>query len=176
MLGRNCGCSWWFEVRRDWPRVTLNKYTRTSQEGVGRLRLPPNHPWLISQQIQGDFLCTLPTTTIPSPNLPPLPPPPKPWKVMESGRHRQGNPGSPADGALPRNPALQQAYLVLINTHIYTQKDIHKYNCRQHLPSSSDQLLNLWSLTKVTESPIFQTAVEAEHMVCCHTVWSQISE
>jgi len=74
MLGRNCGCSWWFEVRRDWPRVTLNKYTRTSQEGAGRLRLPPNHPWLISWQIQGDFLCTLPTATVPSPNQPPLPP------------------------------------------------------------------------------------------------------
>lgn len=73
MPGRNCGCSWWFEVRRDWPWVTLNKYTRTSQEGAGRLRLPPNHPWLISWPIQGDFLCTLPTTTTPSPNQPPLP-------------------------------------------------------------------------------------------------------
>lgn len=74
MLGRNCGCSWWFEVRRDWPWVTLNKYTRTSQEGAGRLHLPPNHPWLISWLFQGDFLCTLPTTTIPSPNQPPPPP------------------------------------------------------------------------------------------------------
>lgn len=84
MLGRNCGCSWWFEVRRDWPRVTLNKYTRTSQEGAGRLRLPPNHPWLISWQIQGDFLCTLPTTTtipiISSPYRPFLPPPHKPME------------------------------------------------------------------------------------------------
>ncbi len=71
MLGRNCGCSWWFEVRRDWPRVTLNKYTRTSQEGAGKLRLPPNHPWLISWQIQGDFLSTLPTNPCSFPQLTP---------------------------------------------------------------------------------------------------------
>lgn len=94
MLGRNCGCSWWFEVRHDWPWVTLNKYTWTSQEGAGRLRLPPTHPWLISWPIQGDFLCTLPTTTIPSPNQPRLPLPLKPIEgdgimVAQTGQSRQ---------------------------------------------------------------------------------------
>lgn len=102
MLGRNCGCSWWFEVRRDWPRVTLNKYTRTSQEGAGRLRLLPNHPWLISWQIQGDFLCTLSSTTAPSP----------PRSTTHQCRERwwnrgttdQDHPCCQADGALKHSP------------------------------------------------------------------------
>lgn len=146
MLGRNCGCSWWFEVRRDWPRVTLNKYTRTSQEGAGRLRLPPNHPWLISWQIQGDFLCTLPTTTIPSPNQPPLPPTPKPMEgdgigAAQRGQSRQPGRWSFNHTLLP----LQKNNTNNKHTHMYmvrcanAQIWLHTAPCH----SSSDQLLQL---------------------------------
>lgn len=144
MLGRNCGCSWWFEVRRDWPRVTLNKYTRTSQEGTGKLRLPPNHPWLISWQIQGDFLCTLPTTTtatIPSPDWPPsLPQLPKPRRVMESGRHGQDEAG--------RWSIATQSYLCSKNAcnkhaHVYAERHEQMWLLTAPRHGSSDQLLKL---------------------------------
>lgn len=122
MLGRNCGCSWWFEVRRDWPRVTLNKYTRTSQEGAGRLCLPPNHPWLISWQIQGDFLCTLPTTTIPSPNRPPLPPPPEPMEGDGIGAAQTEKSRQPCRWSVATQSCLCNKQLT--NSHIYTQEDM----------------------------------------------------
>lgn len=144
MLGRNRGCSWWFEVRRDWPRVTLNKYTRTSQEGAGRLYLLPNHPWLISWQIQGDFLCTLSTIAIPSPlqSTPHSLQPTNPLKVMESEQHRQGNPGSQADGALQHSPASairmiikQRRACALLKMYTKAQIGLHT--------KPSDQLLQL---------------------------------
>ena len=157
MLGRNCGCSWWFEVRRDWPRVTLNKYTRTSQEGAGRLRLPPNRPWLISWQIQGDFLCALLTTAVPS-HPPPAPSqsahtpatPPNPWKVMKSGAaHGQASPGSQADGALP---------FLCNNTYIFNKHaQTHKYDYTRHLWPT---IPACGLLQKVTEIPIFEAGVE----------------
>lgn len=145
MLGRNCGCSWWFEVRRDWPWVTLNKYTRTSQEGAGRLRLPPNHPWLISWPIQGDFLCTLPTTTVPSPTT--------------SQTHRKWWNRGGADGATQAANQMELCCTVLPLQHAWT----HMKNCTYC--SSSDQLL----LRNMAESHSF-TAVGTEHMDCNHTL------
>lgn len=47
---------------------------------------------------------------------------------------------------------------------------MHKYDCTRHLPTAP--LTNHFSLcshTEVTASPFFKTAVEAEHMACCHT-------
>lgn len=60
MLGRNSGCSWWFEVRRDWPRVTLNKYTATSQGRSGCAALAAKSPLINQLADSGWLLCTLP--------------------------------------------------------------------------------------------------------------------
>lgn len=128
MLGRNRGCSWWFEVRRDWPRVTLNKYTRTSQEGAGRLYLLPNHPWLISWQIQGDFLCTLSTIAIPSPPPidSPLSPTHKPTegdgiRAAQTGQSRQ-----PSRWSVATQSCLCNTHDYKTKARVCAPKDVHK--------------------------------------------------
>lgn len=128
MLGRNRGCSWWFEVRRDWPRVTLNKYTRTSQEGAGRLYLLPNHPWLISWQIQGDFLCTLSTIAIPSPPPidSPLSPTHKPTegdgiRAAQTGQSRQ-----PSRWSVATQSCICNTHDYKTKARVCAPKDVHK--------------------------------------------------
>lgn len=54
---------------------------------------------------------------------------------------------------------------------------MNKCDYMQHLSIvPMTKYFSLWSFTKVTESLIFKTAVETEHMACCHTLWSHLGE